>query len=250
MTNSHNRTSAVATASSGRSPGDRNAHGTNLNTSSPNNHHHHSNNNHHQHQTNHHSNSITLLGNNDGSNSSGGGGGYFSNRKLNHRNNPGGWHQRTSGSSNASRCAGGNNLLPSSSRGESRSTGSGNRYHHHGKTAGNHHNHHYNNNHYTNGRAANGIQILMGSGIGRRGVSPPALLPSSLTHFASSKCFDAPAPTALPKPPQHWTTTSQSGSANCDRDLIGRAREKSSAKRSLIDEFDTHNLKMILNVQS
>lgn len=29
--------------------------------------------------------------------------------------------------------------------------------------------------------------------------------PPNLSHFAGSKCYDAPAPNALPKPPRHWT---------------------------------------------
>ena len=32
--------------------------------------------------------------------------------------------------------------------------------------------------------------------------------PPNLSHFAGSKCYDAPAPTALPKPPLHWTGSS------------------------------------------
>ncbi|XP_055610553.1 uncharacterized protein LOC129757374 [Uranotaenia lowii] len=38
----------------------------------------------------------------------------------------------------------------------------------------------------------------------------PGMLPGSppkFSHFAGSKCYDAPAPTALPKPPVHWTTS-------------------------------------------
>lgn len=35
--------------------------------------------------------------------------------------------------------------------------------------------------------------------------SPPNL------HFASSKCFDAPSPDSLPRPPQHWTNQRANG---------------------------------------
>lgn len=34
--------------------------------------------------------------------------------------------------------------------------------------------------------------------------------PPNLSHFAGSKCYDAPAPTALPRPPLHWTTSGTS----------------------------------------
>lgn len=98
-------------------------------------------------------------------------------------------------------------------------------------------------------------------------------IPTALTHFAGSKCFDAPAPTALPKPPQHWTlskseskissssaglnsllglTTSRSCASlmkNADAHTCGGHVVKSS-KRNLLDDFDTHNLKLLLNVQS
>lgn len=32
------------------------------------------------------------------------------------------------------------------------------------------------------------------------------LVPTARTHFANSKCFNSPAPNALPKPPFHWTS--------------------------------------------
>ncbi|XP_023169679.2 uncharacterized protein LOC111598596 [Drosophila hydei] len=111
-------------------------------------------------------------------------------------------------------------------------------------------------------------------GVGGK-ISPQhPLIPTALTHFAGSKCFDAPAPTALPKPPQHWTTLSKSeeklvassagtalqsllrGGDRCSASKlqlghggIGGYMVKSS-KRNLLDDFDTHNLKLLLNVQS
>ncbi|KAH8403455.1 hypothetical protein KR215_010625 [Drosophila sulfurigaster] len=98
------------------------------------------------------------------------------------------------------------------------------------------------------------------------------LIPTALTHFAGSKCFDAPAPTALPKPPQHWTLTKSeeklvSSSAGPTLQSLLRGERCSasklhlnnstgggyvvkSSKRNLLDDFDTHNLKLLLNVQS
>ncbi|CAD6996275.1 neurogenic protein mastermind [Ceratitis capitata] len=94
------------------------------------------------------------------------------------------------------------------------------------------------------------------------------LLPTALTHFAGSKCFDAPAPTALPKPPEHWTlgkaerksassagpglhniTTARNPALAVDAHTCGGHVVKHS-KRNLLDDFDTHNLKLLLNVQS
>lgn len=100
------------------------------------------------------------------------------------------------------------------------------------------------------------------------------LVPTALTHFAGSKCFDAPAPTALPKPPQHWTSLSKSeeklvaSSAGTALQSLLRGGDRCSAsklqpghggvggyvvkssKRNLLDDFDTHNLKLLLNMQS
>jgi len=110
-------------------------------------------------------------------------------------------------------------------------------------------------------------------GIGGK-ISPQhALIPTALTHFAGSKCFDAPAPTALPKPPQHWTLSkseeklvaSSAGPAlqsllrgercsasklHLNGGIVGAGYVVKSSKRNLLDDFDTHNLKLLLNVQS
>lgn len=54
-------------------------------------------------------------------------------------------------------------------------------------------------------------------------------IPSSLTHFAVSKCFLAPPPTALPNPPEHWTLSRSKG------------MQTGLSKRNLLDDFETHN---------
>ncbi|KFB42372.1 AGAP013026-PA-like protein [Anopheles sinensis] len=47
----------------------------------------------------------------------------------------------------------------------------------------------------------------LGAGVGGGiGGAPVSGSPPNFSHFAGSKCYDAPAPTALPKPPVHWTT--------------------------------------------
>lgn len=112
-------------------------------------------------------------------------------------------------------------------------------------------------------------------GVGGK-ISPQhPLIPTALTHFAGSKCFDAPAPTALPKPPQHWTSLTKSeeklvassagpalqsllrgGVDRCSASKLyhhggpGAGYVVKSSKRNLLDDFDTHNLKLLLNVHS
>ncbi|XP_017073519.1 histone acetyltransferase p300 [Drosophila eugracilis] len=79
------------------------------------------------------------------------------------------------------------------------------------------------------------------------------LIPTALTHFAGSKCFDAPAPTALPKPPQHWTLTRSEGKFPMAMPSMPKFQvpmQTGRSKRNLLDDFDTHNLKLLLNVQS
>lgn len=79
--------------------------------------------------------------------------------------------------------------------------------------------------------AANTISSFPTNGSGISG-SPP-----NFSHFAGSKCYDAPAPTALPKPPFEWV-----------RNFKSCATETSHKSK----RYDTYsqNLKMILNVQA
>lgn len=79
------------------------------------------------------------------------------------------------------------------------------------------------------------------------------LIPTALTHFAGSKCFDAPAPTALPKPPQHWTLSRSESKLPMMMPSMPKFQvpmQTGRSKRNLLDDFDTHNLKLLLNVQS
>jgi hypothetical protein len=59
--------------------------------------------------------------------------------------------------------------------------------------------------------------------------------PPNFAHFAASKCYEAPAPTALPKPPHHWTTC---------------AMQSPAAYKITKCDAHTYNLKLILNVKA
>ena len=86
-----------------------------------------------------------------------------------------------------------------------------------------------------------------------------SLSPPNLTHFAGSKCYDAPAPTALPRPPRHWTTsnieiTSLSLIKRDEKPQYEKfptscgVEHAASASNAMFDGF-SHNLKLMLNVQ-
>lgn len=72
------------------------------------------------------------------------------------------------------------------------------------------------------------------------GFSPMTLMSSSppnFSHFAGSKCYEAPAPTALPRPPDHWklpmgSTTPAKPCGMSDGDIF------------------SHNLKVLLNIKA
>jgi hypothetical protein len=66
--------------------------------------------------------------------------------------------------------------------------------------------------------------------------------PPNFSHFAGSKCYDAPTADTLPQPPRHWTKTTPA---------IGvmQTCAQASAKSKRFDDF-SHNLRMILNVQA
>lgn len=78
---------------------------------------------------------------------------------------------------------------------------------------------------------SNGINIHRSSPGGLSAASSPASSsPPNASLFAGSKCFDAPPPNALPRPPMHWFS-------------CGVASRQS-------DDDLSHNLKMLLNVRA
>jgi len=79
---------------------------------------------------------------------------------------------------------------------------------------------------------SNGINIHRSSPGGLSAASSTASSsPPNASLFAGSKCFDAPPPNALPRPPLHWFSCGVASSRQSDDDL-------------------SHNLKMLLNVRA
>jgi len=91
-------------------------------------------------------------------------------------------------------------------------------------------------NHYQQYNYSNGINIQLhrSSPGGLSAASSTASSsPPNASLFAGSKCFDAPPPNALPRPPMHWIS--------CGVAL--------SQSQQSVDDL-SHNLKMLLNVQA
>lgn len=90
-------------------------------------------------------------------------------------------------------------------------------------------------NHSTGRRTPLGPSLSTHSTTSSSSSTGPCGSPPNFSHFAGSKCYDAPAPQALPKPPRHWTSC---------------ASEVTTLTQA--NQFDvfSHNLKSILNVQA
>ncbi|XP_018798193.1 PREDICTED: uncharacterized protein LOC108974668 [Bactrocera latifrons] len=69
-------------------------------------------------------------------------------------------------------------------------------------------------------------------------------MPTSATHFSSSKIFNAPAASTLPQPPQRWLLGRAKGFVNEENS----ADEQERAKKA--DTFDFYNLNMLLSVEA
>jgi len=73
------------------------------------------------------------------------------------------------------------------------------------------------------------IQFHRSSPGGLSATSSASSSPPNASLFAGSKCFDAPPPNALPRPPVHWFSCGVVSSQQSDDDL-------------------SHNLKLMLNI--
>ncbi|XP_017489221.1 PREDICTED: uncharacterized protein LOC108377464 [Rhagoletis zephyria] len=93
-------------------------------------------------------------------------------------------------------------------------------------------------------------------------------LPTALSHFATSKHFNAPSAQFLPKPPQHWlwdlmeanveggcaingnSKYSEPIAVECKLAAVGYCPRVTYSESNLFDEISTHNLKLLLKVQT
>ncbi|XP_055685069.1 uncharacterized protein LOC129791130 [Lutzomyia longipalpis] len=71
--------------------------------------------------------------------------------------------------------------------------------------------------------------------------------PPNLSHFAGSKCYEAPAPTALPRPPDHWKLPAGKGP---QKTTITPAKSCGGALSDGKSDIFSHNLKLLLNIKA
>lgn len=79
--------------------------------------------------------------------------------------------------------------------------------------------------------------------------------PPNFSHFAGSKCYEAPAPTALPRPPDHWKLPTAKGMMipTPPKMVPVLSTSSKSCAGVLTDgksDIFSHNLKMLLNIKA
>lgn len=67
--------------------------------------------------------------------------------------------------------------------------------------------------------------------------------PPNFSHFAGSKCYDAPAPTALPKPPVHWTSPVSSNVAISSALKTSKSSTNKPTSASVVNARSAYNSK-------
>lgn len=134
----------------------------------------------------------------------GGGGGGKRNNSANSNGGNGARGQR-SPSSTYFRSISTSNAIPIVQQSTSPVSSKGGNYYSSSSPSGR--NHSFNGQRSSPGAGGGGFNNSTGSYPGTLSGSPP-----NFSHFAGSKCYDAPAPTALPKPPVHWTSLSSTSS--------------------------------------
>lgn len=92
----------------------------------------------------------------------------------------------------------------------------------------------------------NGQRSSPGGGGNSVGSYPGTLSgsPPNFSHFAGSKCYDAPAPTALPKPPVHWTSSSSTSNITISSALnTSRSSANKPTSASVVNARNAYNSK-------
>lgn len=158
---------------------------------------------------------------------------YGSNKKIKDKKSPSSYFNGSISPNNSPITT----SLPRSSRSDTVNCITGRQLSSHPIYFNNHHNQYHHNQHQQSQQQqynSNNNQYGASPGGYYYSASPSlASSPPNISLFAGSKCYDAPSPTALPRPPIHWTSCSVAAS---------RINAKS------VDFSD--NLKIMLNVQA